>query len=87
MSEQKWEALYNVSRDQAGDPAQIDPFYLSSLSYEALPALEGMDQETTLADWGDTTIAERVEVRRAQAAKAFTRWETWDLSAWLSARG
>ena len=79
-------AEYNVARYQAGTLEQIDLYYLSSLSYEALPALERLDGNQPLADWDDTTLAQRLETRAARAASACSRWETWSLSAWLAAR-
>ena len=79
-------ARYNVDRFQAGQLESVDLNYLSSLPYEALSALDGLDGSIRLNEWETFTLNQRLENRRDQAASECSHWETWILSAWLTSR-
>ena len=77
---------YNVSAYLSGSLESIDRYYLSSLSYEALPALEKLDGDIPLSVWDGMELEARLTERETQAAQECARWENWSLPAWIWGR-
>lgn len=81
-------AEYNVSAYQSGSLTSIDLYYLSNLSYEALPALEKLDGDTNIQSLTrngqvDTMdLAVLLKSRGAEADRECVHWETWSIPAW-----
>ena len=91
-------ARYNVSRYLDGSLPQVDVHYLTTLSYEALPALERLpgtlvadyesaeDPESGTWDLREVSLDEVLQRRRARAAWESGSWTHWNLSAAITAR-
>lgn len=79
-------AQYNVNAYLSGSLESIDRYYLSSLSYEALPALEKLDGDIPLFVWDGMELEARLTERGTQAAQECARWENWSLPAWIWGR-
>ncbi len=76
-------ATYNVGLYQRQEIAAIDLKYVvNELSYDALDTLEGVSFERPIQN---DIMAGAIRVRRTQAAKEISHWQTWCLSAYLAA--
>ena len=85
----------SVDRCLSGESAAVDLNYLtfSGLSYDTLRQLERLDGTRSVLAydpdfWGQATSLDRMLAqRREDARQECARWESWNLSAWLAARG
>lgn len=87
-------AEYNVNAYLNGSLENIDLYYLTNLSYEALPALEKLDSGTQMNDLDPSGVHEvdgmslqgRLIARGGDAREEYSRWENWSLPAWIWGR-
>lgn len=73
-------ARYNVDSYRNGTLESLDLYYLSSLSYEALPVVGELRDTVPMPDY--TTLGTRLTARHDQAVWECTSWETWSIPAW-----
>lgn len=61
--------------------------YLCQLSYDAVPQLKRLKNQTILADGGIAISMDQIlSARQESAQEECSHWQTWNLSAWLQSR-
>ena len=76
-----------VARDQVRRGSGDVEYLLYGLSYDSLAFLEGEEDRIVAVGGGFRSLHALTAERRAQAAGDCARWESWNLSAYLAARG